>query len=235
MVVCSRVLLIAWVLGVAGCGSYAGRDDPVRGRDFEIGDIAKADVDMVAEVNVRQSMTYLREFARKLYVRNPNEWRRAGHVSPDAALKTLFGSTRKEPYPGLRNKRSSDAIALAFDESFLGDRVAAFTYGMYTMLLDGYGGKRRFYLPDRLDPQKLYYLARNFEIAFWKLGHDRRTDGRLFLLSNLLDGPGNLSFERIAGKLIGLQDHMAQVVADGSNRKIKNVIQSVASAVFFPI
>jgi hypothetical protein len=32
-----------------------------------------------------------------------------------------------------------------------------------------------------------------------------------------------------------LQDYMAQVVADSSNRQIKNIIQSVASAVFFPI
>jgi hypothetical protein len=86
-----------------------------------------------------------------------------------------------------------------------------------------------------LDPQKLHYLARNFEIAFWKLGHDREASGELFLLSNALDGSGDLSFERLAGKLIGLQDHMAQVVADTTNRRIKNVIQTVASAVFFPI
>ncbi len=235
MIVCKRVCLIVLVLTLAGCQSYSARDEPVLGRGFEFSDIAKADVDMVAEVNVRHSMKYLRELARKLYVRNPNEWRRAGHASPAAALKTLFGPARKDPYPGLQNKRSSDAIGLAFDETFHGDRVAAFTYGMYTMLLDGYGGKSRFYLPDRLDPQKLHYLARNFEIAFWKLGHDQRADGRLFLLSNSFEGSGNLSFERIAGKLIGLQDHMAQVVAESSNRKIKNVIQSVASAVFFPI
>jgi len=32
-----------------------------------------------------------------------------------------------------------------------------------------------------------------------------------------------------------VQDLMAKVVADGSNRQIKNVIQRVTSAVFFPI
>ena len=39
----------------------------------------------------------------------------------------------------------------------------------------------------------------------------------------------------LAGKLVALQDLMAKVVADGSNRQIKNVIQRVTSAVFFPI
>jgi len=41
--------------------------------------------------------------------------------------------------------------------------------------------------------------------------------------------------ERLVGKLVALQDHFAQIVADTSNRRSKNVIQSVASAVFFPI
>ena len=152
-----------------------------------------------------------------------------------SALRDLVERRRGLYERDLRGRRSTVALALAFDETYPGDRVAAFIVGMRTMLLDAYDGKSRFYVHDMLDPQKLYYLARNFEIAFWKLGHDRNIDGSLFLLSNSLDGTGDLSFERIAGKLIGLQDHMAQVVADSTNRQIKNVVQGVAQAVFFPI
>ena len=216
---------------VAGCQSTATKEQPVQPREFGIGDLAKADVDMVAEVNVRQSLGYLRELARKLYVRNPNQLLRGGHVSRDAALAALFDVQDAGP----QDPHAADAINLAFDESFGGDRVAMLVGGMRGMLLDGYGGKQAFHLLDRLDPQKLHYLARNFEIAFWKLGHDRDGSGRLFLLSNSLEGTGDLSFARLAGKLIGLQDHMAQVVADTTNRQIKNVIQGVASMVFFPI
>lgn len=226
------VVLLA--LGLLGCQTQ-GQKPVVESREFAMEDLAKADIDMVAEVNIRQSLDYLRELARKLYVRNPNQLPRGGHASRAAALHALFGLRRPDRYPGLLGHRSTEAIQLAFDETFVGDRVAAYIEGMRTMLLDAYGGKQRFYLPDMLDPQKLHYLARNFEIAFWKLGHDRDASGELFLLSNALDGSGDLSFERLAGKLIGLQDHMAQVVADGTNRRIKNVIQSVASAVFFPI
>ncbi len=229
------VVVVALVTALTACQTHSGRDQAVAPRDFEIEDVAKADIDMVAEINVRHSMDYLHELARKLYVRNPNQLLRGRYQSREAALQALFGPRRLKHHPDLAGRRSAEAIGLAFDDAYNGDRVTAFIEGMRTMLLDAYGGKDHFYLYDRLDPQRLYYLARNFEIAFWKLGHDRDAEGRLYLLSNALDGGGDLSFERLAGKLIALQDHIAEVVADGSNRQIKNVIQSVASAVFFPI
>jgi hypothetical protein len=218
-----------------GCQQRPIRNQPVQAEDFDISAVGKSDGDMMAEINVRHSLRYLREYARKLYVRNPNQLQRGRYADRKAALNALFGPRRLTHYPGLNGKRSAEAIGLAFDEDFHGDRVAAFIEGLRTMMMDAYDGKDAFYLFDVLDPQKLYYLARNFEIAFWKLRHDRDSDGHLFLLSNSLQGNGNLSFERLAGKLIALQDVMAKVVADGSNRQIKNVIQRVTSAVFFPI
>jgi len=231
-----RTLLLLLVAGaLLACQSGPGRDLPVHADEFDIGYVAKSDVDTVAELNIRQSLGYLKQLARKLYVRNPGQPQRGHYTTHETAMHALFGVRRLKYHPGLQGRRASAAISMAFDESYPGDRVAAFIEGMRTMLLDGYGGKSSFYLSDRLDPQRLYYLARNFEIAFWKLEHDRDPQGNLYLLSNSLEGSGDLSFERLAGKLIALQDHMAQVIADSSNRQIKNVIQSVASAVFFPI
>lgn len=235
MGVSRRLFLLCPVSVLAGCQLRPAPGQPVQARDFEIESIAKTDGDMVAEINIRLSLEYLRELARKLYVRNPNQLLRGWYKTRQASLGALFGPHRPARYPGLYGRRSAAAINLAFDENFPGDRVAAFVEGMRTMLMDAYGGKQRFYMIDTIDPQKLHYLARNFEIAFWKLGHDREPDGRPYLLSNSLMASGNLSFERLAGKLIVLQDQMAQVVADATNRRIKNVIQSVASTVFFPI
>jgi hypothetical protein len=233
--VCKRLALLLMSLVLMSCAVTPGNRDPVQPSRFEFDDLAKADVDMVAEINVSHSLTYLNELARKLYVRNPRQLARAGYDSRDDALRDLSRAHFRRFDEALQGRRSTDALMVAFSDEYAGDRVAAFIIGMRTMLLDGYGGKTEFYLHHALDPQKLYYLARNFEIAFWKLGHDRGADGELLLLSNSLQGTGDLSFERIAGKLIGLQDHMAQVIADSSNRQIKNVVQSVASAVFFPI
>jgi len=230
-----RLLLTAVLILLFACQPRPARHDPVQADDFSIGAVAKSDGDMVVEINLRHSQRYLKELARKLYRRNPNQLRRGGHADHDAALNALFGPRRLTRYRGLRGKRSAQAIYLAFDDGFAGDRVAAFIEGMRTMMVDAYDGKEAFFIYDILDPQKIYYLARNYEIAFWKLRHDRDLYGRPFLLSNSLEGNGNLSFERLAGKLIALQDLMAKVVAEGSNRQIKNVIQRVTSAVFFPI
>jgi hypothetical protein len=228
------IVLLACSILLA-CQSRPTTGQAVRASQFEIDAVAKSDVDMVAETSIDQSLGYLRELARKLYVRNPDQLQRGRYKTRAAAMNALFGLRRLKHHPDLQGRRSSAAIHLAFDENYRGDRVAAFVEGMRTMLIDGYGGRSEFYLHNMLDPQKLHYLARNYEIAFWKLEHDHDPRGRLYLFSNSLEGSGDLSFERLAGKLIALQDYMAQVVADSGNRRIKNVIQSVASAVFFPI
>ena len=232
---CKDGLLVLALVMLMGCQGNPQRDAPVHGRGFSIDYLAKGDVDMFAETSVQQSLDQLRELTRKLYVRNPTQYRRAGYASAEAALHQLFGPRRLDIIPILQGKRSSAAIQLALAPGYRGDRVQAFAFGMRTMLLDAYGGDEKFYLHETLDPQKIYYLARNFEVAFWKLRHDRDAQGQPLLLSNELSGEGDLSFERIAGKLIALQDLMAQVIADGTNRQLKNVIHGVASAVFFPL
>ena len=232
----SRLLVLCTVLCLLlACQPRPPKGEPVQADEFDISTVAKSDGDMMIEINLAQSQRYLYELARKLYARNPNQLQRGHFSSQEMAVNALVGMRRLDYYPGLGGKRSAQAISLAFDETYSGDRVAAFIFGMHSMLMDAYNGKQDFYLFDVLDPQKLYYLARNFEIAFWKLRNDRDVHGQVFLLSNSLEGEGNLSFERLAGKLIALQDLMAKVVADGSNRQIKNVIQRVTSAVFFPI
>ena len=56
------------------------------------------------------------------------------------------------------------------------------------------------------------------------------------LLSNEIAGDvRNLSFEREFGKMIAYQDVMAQIAAQRTNRTIRRVVQSVATAVFLPI
>jgi hypothetical protein len=62
----------------------------------------------------------------------------------------------------------------------------------------------------------------------------RDGNNKLFLLSTGNADEVNLSFERLFGKMINAQDMMAQIIADRTNRQIKNVIQSVVTA-FIPI
>ena len=104
------------------------------------------------------------------------------------------------------------------------------------MVFLAYNGKTEFYLTESLDAQKLYNSARNIEIAAWKLANARDARGQPLLVSNEMAGDvRNLSFEREFGKMIAYQDVAAQIAAQRTNRTIRRVVQTLATAVFLPI
>lgn len=225
-------LLLALVL--AGC-TATGSGGKKLDSDFRLGYLAKSDIDMVAEAHQKSALEALRQLTEKLYKRNPKEWRKSGHASPEAATARIFDVGLTD-FRDLGGKRGADAVYLAFDENYSGDRVLAFAAGLRGMLLASYNNQTEFYLLDELDPQKLYNSARNLEIAAWKLSSKRTPTGELFLLSNETEGPvKNLSFEREFGKAIASQDTLARIVAEKTNRSIVKVVQSLATAVFLPI
>ena len=71
----------------------------------------------------------------------------------------------------------------------------------------------------------------------WKLSNAKRANGELFLHTNALDAQGvaNLSFEREYGKLIGIQDTLAKIIEDKTNRAIRFGVVNVATMLFLPI
>ncbi|MDO8346463.1 MAG: hypothetical protein Q7S85_01055 [Rugosibacter sp.] len=227
-------LLVALVL--AGCaqtgtvGQSVGNFDPKQ--------IAKADIDRVADAHRREVFASVRVLAEKLYRRNPREWKKGGYASLDDALNHLLDPRTGWRLPALEGKHGTDAILLALSAEYSGDRVAAFIAGIGGMLNTAFDEKTEFFMLDDLDPQKLYNSARNLEIAAWKLANAKDAAGNLLLLSNEAATPmqaGNLSFEREFGKLIGNLDLLAKLIADKSNRTLARVTQSVATAVFLPV
>ncbi len=233
------VLLL--VVLMTGCGSNGSKSSATdKGQPEQSGmtlnTLVKTDMDMVYDHHIRIMDSLLRDLMVKLYLRNPRYFRQYGYASAEARVKALYDTTINQQISLLKKVKSVDAIRLTFDEGYQGDRVAAFVLGLRTMLDDAHGNQRQFYLFDQLDPQRLYNAARNIEVAVWKLSHDRQSNGELFLISNEVDGETkNLSFERLFGKLIALQDDTAQLNANATNRTIKNVIQGVAKYVFLPI
>jgi hypothetical protein len=171
----------------------------------------------------------------KLYRRNPREWHKGKLGSMDAAVARAFDPQLEFRFPELGQVRGADAIVLALKPSYSGDRVFAFGVGLSSMILLSYDGKTEFYLTDTLDAQKLYNSARNIEIAAWKLANGRDAQGNLLIVSNEATGVPNLSFERELGKMIAYQDMMAQIAAQRTNRTIRRVVQTLATAVFLPI
>jgi hypothetical protein len=213
-----------------------GKRQPPVERDFRPADVVKSDIDLAAEVNSRESLASARLVMEKLYRRNPREWHKGNNASMEAALARAFDAKSEFRFAELGHVRGSDAIVLALKPDYPGDRVFAFGVGLASMVFLSYNGKTEFYLTDSLDPQKLYNSARNIEIAAWKLASARDARGDPLILSNeIADDVRNLSFEREFGKMIGYQDVMAQIAAQRTNRTIRRVIQTLATAVFLPI
>jgi hypothetical protein len=202
---------------------------------FEPGQLAKTDIDRVADVHRREVSASLRLLAEKLYRRNPREWRKAGAASAEAALARIFEAQPPWRLPELGERRGTEAVLLALREDYRGDRVAALVAGLGGMLHDTFNGKSEFFLIDDLDPQRLHNSARNLEIAAWKLAQARGANGEFLLLSNEMTPVQNLSFEREFGRMIGNLDLLSGIVADKTNRTIVKVIQSMATAAFLPV
>jgi hypothetical protein len=200
--------------------------------------LAKTDIDRIADLHRRELRSGLLRLADKLYKRNPREWKKGGHASREAALAQL--AAMSPPAPG--TARGSALVLAGLREDYLQDRVAAFIGGLLQMIGDAFDGKTEFFVLDDLDAQKLYNAARNLELAAWKLANARRTlpegdipVGAPLLFSNEMAPVPNLSFEREFGRLIGSLDLLSQIIADKTNRTVVKVVQNLASAVFLPI
>ena len=197
--------------------------------------LAKGDIDRVIDAARRETVDGLFRFAEKLYRRNPRELKLGPSPTMEAALKRLRGSQTLD-FPELEGRREGAASMLAFREDYTGDRVLALMAGLLMMVYSAFEDKDDFYILDDLNEQKLYNCARNLEIAMWKLSTAKYPDGTLMLLSNELDPANrNLSFEREFGRVTGVLDFLAKVVADKHGRLISRVAQNMATAVFLPV
>jgi len=203
--------------------------------EFRIKDLAKTNIDVISEIHMNQAITLLKTLTVKLYKKNPYELQKVKGQTIHSRLNQIFICPVYKKYEELKFKESTDAILLGFDPEFEGDRVFALMVGLYTMIHKSYNSKCELFILDYLDAQNLYNSARNIEICVWRLKTRKKDNGQLFILTNSLKGDvQNLSYERIFGKILSLQDTMALIVSNRSGRIIKEVVQ-IAGMAFLPI
>jgi hypothetical protein len=231
------VVLVA-VLALTGCAGQQiqRKDGTVTEREFSVANLAKSDVDMISELTQREVIKSLKLVTEKLYKRNPQEFRKAGLESVEAAMARIFDHLDKGKDSPIALMNWQDNFGVAFQDAYSGDRVFAFMSALTGMVMASYDYKTAFYLTDRLEPQKLYNSARNIEVAVWKLSNAKLANGNKALLTNSIEGDvQNLSFEREFGKMIAQQDMLALILEDRSNRTITRAIQNAAAFRFLPI
>ncbi|PCJ36516.1 MAG: hypothetical protein COA75_06950 [Cellvibrionales bacterium] len=202
---------------------------------FRPQNLAKSDIDLVADLHYRETQDLLRSLTVKLYKRNPDQLKHGLGRSIDQRLSQLFAKPGYVSYEELSFARGTDALELGLSSSYTGDRVMAMMAGLNGMIRHAYGYKEEFFMFDDLDQQKFYESARNIEMLVWRLAHSGGNRGPLLLTNSQSGEPVNLSFERLFGKLIASQDMMARVVALKNERLINRTAQNVAALVFFPL
>ncbi|MEE4363026.1 MAG: hypothetical protein V2J08_03785 [Desulfotignum sp.] len=221
---------------MAGCTGSA---------EFRIQELAKTDMDVVANIHREQAVTLLKNLTEKLYNMNSKELLKTPGATIDSRIQQIFqcpppcffpASAKEDAPDNAENNQEIDTILTGFDPDYSGDRVYAVVLGLYTMIHKSYAGRCELYILDFLDAQNLYNSARNIEVLVWRLSHRKNRDGRLFLATDQCGGAvRNLSFERLFGKLISLQDTMARMVASRGGRMVTKTMHQAAGMVFLPI
>ncbi len=236
---------IAWlrffaiVLLIGGCTTTSpkpgGKPVPRQEDHYSISQLGKSDLDRMADVEMRENTESLRLLMIKLYKRNPIELKKSTAGTVEEMVGWVFEGGHDWKMKRINNVQGTEAIQLAFNPDYQGDRVLPLIVGLQTMLIKAHGGKTEFFMTDSLDPQNIYNAARNVEILAWKLSNTRDNRGQLFLLTNEInEHERNLSFEREFGKIIGRLDVYALMVAEKSERLISRVMQNLATAIFLP-
>jgi hypothetical protein len=231
-------VVLAMVILMTGCAGQQiqRRDGSTSEREFSVANLAKSDVDMISEITQREVIKSLKVLTEKLYKRNPQEYKKAGLESVEAAMARIFDHLDKGKDSPIALMNWQDNFSVAFQDAYNGDRVFAFMSALTGMVMASYEHKTVFYLTDRLEPQKLYNCARNIEVAVWKLSSAKLANGNKVLVTNSIEGDvQNLSFEREFGKIVAQQDMLALIIEDRSNRTITRAIQNAAAFRFLPI
>ncbi|MFK7977425.1 MAG: hypothetical protein AB8C02_14915 [Halioglobus sp.] len=218
---CLAICLLSSLL--SGCAGY------------ELKNLVKTDVDLVADEFITESRRAVRELMVKLYKRNPDQLLRGKLRSADERLQQLRDNAYKLDFKELRGRQDIEAMNLAFDPAYNGDRVFALIVGLDSMLRQAYAYQPEMFFTDQLDAKVLLTSARNVEVLLWKLKNARKPSGEHYLITHEYQGVvDNLSFERLFGKIIVLQEMMARVASDSSNRAVTTAVHAVSS-VFIPL
>ncbi|TLM69018.1 MAG: hypothetical protein FDZ69_01680 [Deltaproteobacteria bacterium] len=199
--------------------------------------LAKTDGDFVADAHLREMNRLLQGLMAKLYKRNPRELRKAPGITVEQRQWQIFSVPGRLVFPELDNRQGTQALDLAFDPTFDGDRVFAVMVGLTAMVRSSFNWQEEQFIIDSLDPQKFFDSARNLEILVWRLSNRRDDKGNLLLLTNACEGEeANLSFERQFGKMIAMQDMMAFILTSKLDRGISRLFQgALSSAAFLPM
>ncbi|MDG2048221.1 MAG: hypothetical protein P8J79_13500 [Halioglobus sp.] len=197
--------------------------------------MAKSDIDLVTDQFITKTREDVSELMVMLYNRNPEQLAKNPGMTIEGRLAQLKVHRYKLQFLELEYNQGINAMNLAFSSAFTGDRVFALIVGLGSMLRQAYAYQPEVFFSDQLEAEVLLTSAQNVEMLVWKLKNSRKPNGDHYIITYEKWGVvDNLSFERLFGEIIVLQEMMAGIVSDSDNRTVTGAVYAV-SKVFIPL
>ena len=97
----------------------------------------------------------LRNWMLSLYLQYPDELAKSTQVGASEMVEWVFEGKNNWKFEALRSQQGQDALALWFDENYLGDRILALVVGFESMLFKAYGAENEYAIPQVVSEQGL--------------------------------------------------------------------------------
>jgi len=204
------LIAAAAALALAGCAATRSTD---RAESYDTREWMQSSANRIANLALRDNLQSIRRVQTSLYRRNPREWRKWAASADDASQRTWDAVTQATPLAALGGKDGKsgiDAVRVAFEPGYTGDRVAALVYGWASMLKEANGNTWEQTMVDGVNAENSYRAARNLEISLWLIGSKTGADGQPLLLATEISDRGrNLVTDRELSKVVARLDLMA--------------------------
>ena len=232
LLACGPLFLVLSMTGCADMKTSTKEAEPYSNKE-----LIQSTHNRYANLAMRDNLETLRAIQLELYRLNPGEWRESPVASQDEAVERIWKAVREEGFvlPEFKDKRDIPAMNLALDPVYPGDRVAAFTYGLVTMLIEVYGSRLELRLIDGLTAEKLYKAARNVETAVRLLTERRRPGGGPLLVCVGGTPKEPIGIERQVGALVGRLDLLAANMDEKYRRAAINYLQGLVMGNFLEL
>ena len=232
-------LAAALALALAGCieDFFTTRDIPE-----EVKGIAKTSVDYALDAHLNATTEGLEALMRELYRLNPDELAKMPGATVDERVALVLPD---RPYDELRfgelnSHRGTEAMQLAFEPRFIGDRVFALMVGVISQMRIAYNDKLEFFAMNRLDSENLENFADNLEIV--RVSLKRRTgsdgmpllrhEGEVMLQESGLPEP---TAEQILDQLVGHQRVLVAITGGWRDRAHQAAVKTMGAIIMLPI
>lgn len=232
-------LTLALTLALVGCKNdlFSTQDIPE-----EVKGIAKSSVDYALDAHLNATTEGLEALMRELYRLNPEELAKSPDTTVDERIALVLPDRVYDElrFGELNSHRGTEAMQLAFEPRFIGDRVFALMVGIASQMRIAYNDKLEFFAFNRLDSENLENFANNLEIVRVSLKRRTATDGTPLLhhegeMLTQESGLPSPTAEQTLDRIVGHQRVLMSIADGWRDRAHQTAVRTMGAIIMLPI